>query len=329
MKFFPLIISQILCLICLANYKIISKKFNLYDKSNNRKIHKGKISNIGGISIFLSIILAMITNQLINNNQSLIYITVTIFLLTMFTLLGLIDDKINLKPTSKTLYLAIVFICVAPIYQNFVLTTLELLSIPSKQIDLSKSSIFFTFLCFFIFFNTINFLDGANGLLSSIALFWISIIIISKSNFDLIEITFLASLLIFMFFNLKNKVFLGNSGSNLIAIFLTLITIKNYNEYNFLKSDEIFFLLLFPGLDTVRVTIQRISKGQNPLMPDKDHLHHLMMKYVNKNFVWVPYLLLTILVYFIFKISLNIFFSFTLSLILYISILIFLKKYKS
>ena len=89
------------------NYKIISKKFNLYDKSNNRKIHKGKISNIKGISIFLSIILAMITNQLINNNQSLIYITVTIFLLTMFTLLGLIDDKINLKPTSKTLYLAI------------------------------------------------------------------------------------------------------------------------------------------------------------------------------------------------------------------------------
>ena len=183
------------------------------------------------------------------------------------------------------------------------------------------------FLCFFIFFYN-KFYDGANGLLSSIALFWISIIIISKSNFDLIEITFLASLLIFMFFNLKNKVFLGNSGSNLIAIFLTLITIKNYNEYNFLKSDEIFFLFLFPGLDTVRVTIQRISKGQNPLMPDKDHLHHLMMKYVNKNFVWVPYLLLTILVYFIFKISLNIFLSFTLSLILYISILIFLKNYK-
>ena len=84
-------------------------------------------------------------------------------------------------------------------------------------------------------------------ILSKKALFWILIIIISKSNFDLIEITFLASLLIFMFFNLKNKVFLGNSGSNLIAIFLTLITIKNYNEYNFLNSDEIFFLFLFPG----------------------------------------------------------------------------------
>jgi UDP-GlcNAc:undecaprenyl-phosphate GlcNAc-1-phosphate transferase len=329
MKFLPLIFSQILCLICLTNYKTISKKFSLYDKSNNRKIHKGKISNIGGISIFLSIILVIIINQLVNNDLSIIYIAVTVCLLTMFTLLGIIDDKINLNPTSKTLYLAIVFICVAPIYQNFMLTSLEFLSVPNKQIALSKSSIFFTFLCFFIFFNTVNFLDGANGLLSSITLFWISIIIINKSNIDLIEITFLASLLIFMFFNLKNKVFLGNSGSNLIAIFLTLITIKNYNEYDFLKSDEIFFLFLFPGLDTVRVTIQRILRGQNPLKPDKDHLHHLMMKFINKDFVWIPYLLLTILVFFLFKISLNIFLSFTFSLILYFSIFLFLKKNKS
>lgn len=328
MKFLPLILSQILCLICLANYKIISKKFNLYDKSNNRKIHKGKISNIGGISIFLSIILAIIVDQLINNDLSIIFVTITAFLLAMFTFLGLIDDKINLKPTSKTLYLAIVFICVVPLYQNFILTNLEFLSIPNKQIDLSKSSIFFTFLCFFIFFNTVNFLDGANGLLSSIAIFWIVTIIISKPNVDLIEITFLMSLFMFIFFNLRNKVFLGNSGSNLIAIFLTLITIKNYNEHNLLKSDEIFFLFLFPGLDTVRVTIQRIIRGQNPLNPDKDHLHHLMMKYINKNFVWMPYLFLTILVFFIFKISLNIFFSFTLSFILYISIFFFLKKYK-
>ena len=283
MKFLPLIFSQILCLICLTNYKTISKKFNLFDKSNNRKIHKGKISNIGGISIFLSIILAIIINQLVNNDLSIIYIAVTVCLLTMFTLLGIIDDKINLNPTSKTCYLAIVFICVAPIYQNFMLTSLEFLSVPNIQMGLSKSSIFFTFLCFFIFFNTVNFLDGANGLLSSITLFWISIIIINKSSIDLIEITFLASLLIFMIFNLKNKVFLGNSGSNLIAIFLTLITIKNYNEYDFLKSDEIFFLFLFPGLDTVRVTIQRILRGQNPLKPDKDHLHHLMMKFINKS----------------------------------------------
>ena len=328
MKFLPYIFSQILCLICLANCKIISKKFNLYDKSNNRKIHKGKISNIGGISIFLSIILAIISNQLINNNLSIIYITVLICLIATFTLMGLIDDKINLKPGSKILFLTVVFICITPLYQNFMLTSLEFLSIPNKQIDLSKSSIFFTFFCFFIFFNTVNFLDGANGLLSSVALFWITIIIINKSNIDFIEITFLVSLLIFTFFNLKNRIFLGNSGSNLISIFLTLVTIKNYNEYNFLKSDEIFFLFLFPGLDAVRVTIQRILRGQNPLRPDKDHLHHLMMKCINKNFVWIPYLFLTVLVFFIFKTLLNIFLSFALSLVLYFSIFLILKKHK-
>ena len=89
MKFFPLIISQILCLICLANYKIISKKFNLYDKSNNRKIHKGKISNIGGIAIFLSLLFALISNQIISDNQSLSFFAVTLSLTILFIIFKL------------------------------------------------------------------------------------------------------------------------------------------------------------------------------------------------------------------------------------------------
>ncbi len=328
MKYLPLVFSSLVCLICLTNYKIISKKFNLYDKSNNRKIHKGKISNIGGIAIFLSLLFALISNQIISDNQSLSFFAVMICQSTMLVLLGLVDDKINLQPTSKTVYLAIVFICITPIYQNFIISNLEFLSISYKQIELTKVSIFFTFLCFFIFFNTTNFLDGANGLLSSISIFWLIVIIVNKATINVIELSFLISLLIFTYFNLRNKVFLGNSGSNLIAIFLALITIKNYNEYDFLKSDEIFFLFLLPGLDTVRITIERMLHGQNPLTPDKEHLHHLMMKYVNKNFVWIPYLILTITVFFIFKFTLNIFLSFFISLVLYFSILIFLKKNK-
>ena len=326
MKYLPLVISSFVCFICLTNYKIISKKFNLYDKSNSRKIHKGKISNIGGIAIFLSLTFALVSNQLINYDQSLSYIAVMICQSTMLVLLGLVDDKTNLKPTSKIVYLVIIFICITPIHQDFILNNLEFLSIPNKQIELAKVSIFFTFLCFFIFFNTINFLDGANGLLASTSIFWLVIIIISKASINIVEISFLVSLLIFIYFNFKNKVFLGNSGSNLIAIFLTLITIKNYNEYNFLKSDEIFFLFLLPGMDTVRITIERMLRGRNPLAPDKLHLHHLMMKYVNKNFVWIPYLTLTIAVYFILKFTLSIFLGFSMSLILYLSILVFLKK---
>ena len=328
MKYLPLVFSSLVCLICLTNYKFISKKFNLYDKSNNRKIHKGKISNIGGIAIFLSLLFALISDQIISDNQSLSFFAVMICQSTMLVLLGLVDDKINLQPTSKTVYLAIVFICITPIYQNFIISNLEFLSISYKQIELTKVSIFFTFLCFFIFFNTTNFLDGANGLLSSISIFWLIVIIVNKATFNVIELSFLISLLIFTYFNFRNKVFLGNSGSNLIAIFLALITIKNYNEYDFLKSDEIFFLFLLPGLDTVRITIERMLHGQNPLTPDKEHLHHLMMKYVNKNFVWIPYLILTMTVFFIFKFTLNIFLSFFISLVLYFFNLDFSKKNK-
>lgn len=327
MKYLILILCPLLTLIFLLNHKYLSKKFHLYDKSNKRKVHKGNISNIGGISIFFSLVVALVANQIFYETRPLTYFGVMIGLLTLIIILGYVDDKINLNPTSKTIFLAIVFISLAPLYQGFIIHNLEFLTLPNKIINLSKSSIFITFLCFYIFFNTVNFMDGLNGLLSSVSIFWTIIVILNKP-FDLVEISFLTSLIIFMIFNLNKKIFLGNSGSNLIAIFLTLITVKNYNEFKFLKSDEIFFLFLFPGLDTVRVVVQRIMNGNNPFHPDKEHLHHLLMKYINKDFIWIVYLLLTMITYFIFKINFNIFTSFIISTFIYSYLLILLKNKK-
>ena len=76
------------------------------------------------------------------------------------------------------------------------------------------------------------------------------------------------SLLIFLYFNLKIKYFL-----EILKYFLTCfvgsVYIFSYNKFNTIYCDEIF-LFLIPGLDTIRLILERLLKGKSPLEGDND-----------------------------------------------------------
>ena len=65
--------------------------------------------------------------------------------------------------------------------------------------------------------------------------------------------------------NLRNKLFLGDNWIFLLSIITSISLILEHNiNRNIIYADEIFFLLLFPGLDLVRLTVIRIAKNKNP-----------------------------------------------------------------
>ena len=74
-------------------------------------------------------------------------------------------------------------------------------------------------------------------------------------------------------FNYKNKIFLGDSGAFILSGIIGFILIDQYqNEENFFSSDEIFVILMVPGIDMLRLFISRIYKKQNPFFGDlADH----------------------------------------------------------
>ena len=49
-----------------------------------------------------------------------------------------------------------------------------------------------------------------------------------------------------------------------------------------LKVEQIFMILMLPGIDMFRVFLLRISLGKNPFLPDNNHLHHYLLKFFNK-----------------------------------------------
>ena len=84
-------------------------------------------------------------------------------------------------------------------------------------------------------------------------------------------------------FNYKDKMFLGNTGTLLISTIISLLFILSYKENKFF-ADEIVLFLIFPGLDMLRLFINRLMKNKNPFSADSNHLHHLMLNYLKIEF---------------------------------------------
>ena len=194
----------------------------------------------------------------------------------------------------------------------------------SRKIDLIGFSYLFTLFCIFALYNALNFIDGSNGSAISVSIFWVFFLFLKSSN--IIYLIYIVSLIIILIYNLKGKIFLGNSGTSLISIFISLALINNYN-LGLILADEIIFLLFFPGIDMIRVTFLRLYNNQKIYMPDKTHFHHFL---INKKFkyIWLIILFLTISPIIIFYLFKNIVASILILSVIYLLLLILIIKSK-
>ena len=131
-----------------------------------------------------------------------------------------------------------------------------------------------------------------------------------------------------MFQNLKNMLFLGDGGVYLLSIILSISLIYEHNIHkNIVYADEIFFLLLLPGLDLLRLTISRSLNKKNPFYGDRKHLHHLLINKFSLVFsnIFLLFMSFLPLVLFIF-LDLNFFLVFFTFLIIYIFLIQYLKS---
>ena len=254
-----------------------------------RKIHLKPIPLAGGIILIFNIsIYAILTlinpnflpNELFFNNnfQLLIFIITSIFIF----LVGIIDDKYYLSPNLKILLLSSLIIFILYFDNDLIIRNIRI-SFLDNTIGTKNLGILFTLFCILVFLNAFNMFDGINlqASIYSLSIFLFLSFMVIQSYFIMIIIIFL---IFYSILNYRNKSFLGDSGSLLLAFLISYIFIKLYN-FGFIRfSDEIFIFMMIPGIDLIRLFFIRAIKKKNPLKPDKDHLHHLLiLKFTHGN----------------------------------------------
>lgn len=283
------LILIIFCYTCLKYSFFIGNLLGLIDIPNKRKIHLKNIPNFGGLlfvicSLILSLFLCS-TNQLKINLKDLIIINVASILIF---LVGFYDDIKNVSPYKRIILFFILLLVIFK-NQNLLLNEIYFKNFFITKLSIFNWSILLTIFCLFLFYNSFNFSDGANGIALSSTIIYLSYLLIKINDFDLYIFFNLIILILIFLYNINNKIFIGNSGSSAISIFLGLIFIYFYNTTSNLFADQIALLFLIPGLDMIRVTIQRLLLNKNPFFPDQSHLHHLLMNFIEKKNVWVFY----------------------------------------
>ena len=242
-----------------------------------RKLHKKMVPLLGGVMIFSSFILI---NLYLIFFQELTKTTLIIFVCCMFCLiLGLIDDIKRLSYKYKFILLIIIFylfVSLDPLLQinKFYFSTFN------KEFYLNNLSIPFTVLCLLLLINAINLIDGIDGLCILISILFIIWLMNTFQNFGLLYITAITSLFYILYLNLKKNIFLGDSGSLFLGCLIGLNLILNYNiEISKIHYpvENIFIALMLPGLDMLRVFVDRMINKKNPFSADRIHLHHLLL----------------------------------------------------
>ena len=258
----------------------ITKFINIFDVADNvRKFHKNNVPLFGGILIIYNLIFFFVLDYFLNLNlsQEIVnkreYFTFCIGTIIFFCI-GLFDDKYNLSANKKLFLNFFILLFLTLMDDNLVIKQLKF-SFFENPIYLNNFSHLFTILCVLLFLNAINMFDGINLQTATYCIIIFSIFLF-KGIYISLSIIFICILILFLFYNSLNKIFLGDSGAQVLAFVISYVLIKSYNLNQSFTPEEIFVILSLPGLDMFRLFLLRVFNGKNPFSPDRNHIHHLI-----------------------------------------------------
>jgi len=196
------------------------------------------------------------------------------------TVLGLIDDKYGMLGRQKLAFQ--ILICLGIISFGFSIDTVQIFG---YAIDLGLIAWPVTLLWLLLCINSINLIDGADGVCPTVG--WIAfaaVAIISSYTGNHMEAIIAASLagalVGFLVYNLPPaSVFLGDNGSMLIGLFLGVLTMRSWFTKDSSMSITIpLVLMAIPIFDSSMALVRRKLTGRSLFTVDRGHLHHHLMR---------------------------------------------------
>lgn len=262
--------------------KPVAPRVGLVDAPCVRKRHDGAIPLIGGLTIFLAIVLsALLSDQWAA--KSGIWMLMLGFPILV---IGMLDDRHNLSPRLRFL-IEIACAVLAAVLFGICLDSLGAL-LPGQVLWLGWLAIPFTVIGMVGVINAFNMTDGVDGLAGGLAFLIFSALgflaerVDSSVAFQLW--TFSAAILGFLFFNsrffgrAKAAIFMGDAGTLFIGFAIAwYLILLSQGPDAVMQPVTALWLFACPLLDTVSVMIRRIRRGQSPFSADREHLHHIFM----------------------------------------------------
>ncbi|MBC5635681.1 undecaprenyl/decaprenyl-phosphate alpha-N-acetylglucosaminyl 1-phosphate transferase [Ornithinibacillus sp. BX22] len=250
-------------------------KIGAVDLPNDRKIHKKITPRLGGLAIFLGAFLGALYLQ--PQDQHLIEILCGAIVIVIT---GALDDRFTLRPIPKLTgqLIATSFLVSSGLIIDKV--TLPFIG----QVELGFMSVLVTVIWVVGITNAINLIDGLDGLATGVT----TIALISLFVMGIIDgrliVVYLCIALIganlgFLYHNFyPAKIYMGDTGSNLLGYMIAVISIlglfKNIALFSFVIP---IIVLAVPIFDTLFAIVRRMLNKQSILKADNKHIHYQLL----------------------------------------------------
>ena len=278
----------IVCFFSIPTIVRVAFTKHLYDEPGERSSHTSRIPTLGGLAIFAGFVLASglwVDVNYFPEFQYVIAATLVVFFI------GIKDDILIIAPITKfSGQILAAFILI--IFGGIRITNLH------GFFDIHEigyvTSVLLSLLTILVIINGFNFIDGVDGLSASIGIistsaFCYFFLWVKEYQLSILALSLIGSLFGFFLYNVfgdKNKIFMGDTGSLIIGLILSVLVIR-FNELNIDKSKHFaiypapavsFGILIVPLFDLMRVMFIRLVTNRALMKPDRNHLHHQLLK---------------------------------------------------
>ena len=278
--FASLVITPVVRRLC-QRYKVLDVP------TDGRRVHKQAIPRLGGVGIYLAVVIALSLLPLVDNllTQALRPHRSEFFMIlipaTLVLALGIYDDLFGAKATLKFVVLGL--IAALFFWMGGRIDGLYIPFYGSVHLPMALAFIV-TVLWVVGIANAFNLIDGMDGLAAGAALFSSLVILVfsfSSQNYFMIVIALVlcGALAGFLRYNFNPaSIFLGDSGALFIGFTLAALSVLGTHKATTAVA-VITPILAFglPMVDSSVTVARRLISGRPIFQGDKEHIHHMLL----------------------------------------------------
>jgi UDP-GlcNAc:undecaprenyl-phosphate/decaprenyl-phosphate GlcNAc-1-phosphate transferase len=274
------LLSFVIILVIVSIAKSRNWFINEADLEGIQKIHVDPVPRIGGLAIFISWIFAVF---LLGDQFDFVF-KIWLSSLPVF-LVGFYEDlSARVSPLIRLLS-ALLSIGIAFFWLDIGISSLGFESVDYVLTNYVMISCLFTLLVVGGAVNSLNIIDGFNGLLggySLLAFFAIAYVAYSLDDDLILQISLIsaASVIGFFVFNFPfGKIFMGDGGAYFLGFILAVISLMLVDHHEELSNWFVLLIFIYPIYELLYSIYRRkIIHKTAATQPDANHLHSLVYK---------------------------------------------------
>lgn len=253
----------------------------IVDHPGERRPHREPVPRTGGMAIFIAFFCALyfLDHFVLPMALPWSWLAIIIGAGLVILALGVGDDRFGIHAEKKLYGQLAIILGLMLLGQRFETVTLPLVG----TFALGGWSWPFTLFWYLGFINSMNLIDGLDGLASGISvlatlLLAVLALAVGEITSGILATTLAGATMAFLYWNVSSrKIFLGDSGSMWMGLVLGTLML-NLSQTAAVPVPILLAPMLVPIWDTATTIVRRYRRRTSIFMADDNHLHHRLLR---------------------------------------------------